>query len=167
MYVRQLKQFIRGVDTAFDERKWGYSTIMEFLRACQREGLFRLERDRRGQIRVFPGAALQTTPGVAPVAVPSEEPRETYDAEAVEPFDTAASPLDAEPFDSANVRLEPEPEPIADASEPNGNVIDMNEPPAATARGRRTRKSPAARPAARKPAGARPSSRRRKTPVPA
>ncbi len=59
MYVRQLKQFIRGVDQAFDERKWGFATVMEFLRVCQREGLFRLERDRRGQIRVFPGAALQ------------------------------------------------------------------------------------------------------------
>ena len=60
MYVRQLKQFIRGVDSAFDERKWGFATMMEFLRVCQREGLFRLERDRRGQIRVFPGTALQT-----------------------------------------------------------------------------------------------------------
>ena len=60
MYVRQLKQFIRGVDPTFDERKWGFATVMEFLRVCQREGLFRLERDRRGQIRVFPGTALQS-----------------------------------------------------------------------------------------------------------
>src|ERR671918_645662 len=60
MYVRQFKQFLRGVDSTFDERKWGFATIMEFLRVCQREGLFRLERDRRGQIRVFPGNALQS-----------------------------------------------------------------------------------------------------------
>ena len=168
MYVRQLKQFIRGVDAAFDERKWGFSTVMEFLRACQREGLFRLERDRRGQIRVFPGAAMQTASAVVPVAVAPDEPREAYDVEPVEPSDSAALPLDAEPFDSGPVRLEPESEPIAEAAEPNGNVIDMNEPPAAPARGRRTRKSPAAgRPAARKSTGARTSSRRRKTPVPA
>ena len=62
MYVRQLKQFIRGVDQTFDERKWGFATVMEFLRVCQREGIFRLERDRRGQIRVFSGSALQTAP---------------------------------------------------------------------------------------------------------
>ena len=56
MYVRQFKQYVRGVDPAFDERKLGFTTIMEFLRLVQREGLFRLERDRRGQIRVFPGS---------------------------------------------------------------------------------------------------------------
>ena len=66
MYVRQLKQFIRGVDSTFDERKWGFGTVMEFLRVCQREGLFRLERDRRGQIRVFPGAALPASSSAMP-----------------------------------------------------------------------------------------------------
>src|SRR5262249_20814165 len=34
----------------------------ELVRACQREGLVRLERDRRGGLRVFPGAALQRPP---------------------------------------------------------------------------------------------------------
>ena len=170
MYVRQLKQFIRGVDSSFDERKWGFSTIMEFLRACQREGLLRLERDRRGQIRVFPGAALQTSSAAVPAAATPEEPREIYDAEPVEPSDSGAVPLDSEPFDPGSIPLEreAEPGPMAEAAEANGNVIDMNEPPPAPARGRRTRKSPAAgRPPARKPTGARTSSRRRKSPVPA
>ena len=58
MYVRQLKQYLRGIDPNFDEHRWGFGTIMEFLRVVQREGLLRLERDRRGQIRVFPGSAL-------------------------------------------------------------------------------------------------------------
>ena len=58
MYVRQLKQYLPRVDPNFDEHKWGFGTIMEFLRVVQREGLCRLERDRRGQIRVFPGSAL-------------------------------------------------------------------------------------------------------------
>ena len=59
MYVRQVKQYLRAADEGFDERKWGFATIVEFLRACQREGVFRLERDRQGVLRVFPGANLQ------------------------------------------------------------------------------------------------------------
>ena len=69
MYVRQIKQYLRGVDPNFDEHKWGFSTIMEFLRVCQREGLLRLERDRRGQVRVFSGPALQLVSESAPVPV--------------------------------------------------------------------------------------------------
>ena len=86
MYVRQLKQFIRAVDQTFDERKWGFATVMEFLRVCQREGIFRLERDRRGQIRVFPGSALQTAPIVAASAAEQqgEVDGNVYEAEPVE-----------------------------------------------------------------------------------
>src|SRR5207247_5688761 len=32
--------------------------LMDLLKACQKEGLVRLERDRRGGLRVFQGAAL-------------------------------------------------------------------------------------------------------------
>src|SRR5215218_2462070 len=59
MYVRQVKQYLRAADEGFDERKSGFATIVEFLRACQREGVFRLERDRQGVLRVFAGANLQ------------------------------------------------------------------------------------------------------------
>ena len=38
---------------------------MDLLRACQREGVVRLERDRRGGLRVFQGAVLVR--GVMPV----------------------------------------------------------------------------------------------------
>jgi hypothetical protein len=34
------------------------------LRACQREGLFRIERDRQGVIRLFPGNIMQPFVGV-------------------------------------------------------------------------------------------------------
>jgi hypothetical protein len=62
MYVRQLKQYLRGIDEGFDERKAGFTNIVEFLRACQREGVFRLERDRKGVLRVFPGTNLPRPP---------------------------------------------------------------------------------------------------------
>src|SRR5207247_176142 len=86
MYVRNVKQLLRAyrgdgnvggngdgapgenvgnVGTAgivgFDERQYGFGGLMDLLRACQKEGLLRVERDRRGGLRVFPGQALQRT----------------------------------------------------------------------------------------------------------
>ena len=63
MYVRQAKQFMRAVDPTFDERKFGFGTLQDLLRACQRDGLFRIERDRQGVIRLFPGNVMQPTAG--------------------------------------------------------------------------------------------------------
>jgi hypothetical protein len=63
MYVRQAKQFMRAVDPAFDERKFGFGSLQDLLRACQREGLFRIERDRQGVIRLFAGTVMQPVPG--------------------------------------------------------------------------------------------------------
>ena len=68
MYVRNVKQFLRGMESSFDERRFGFSGILDLLRACQREGIFRLERDRQGVLRVFPGAVLQR-----PVSEPQPE----------------------------------------------------------------------------------------------
>jgi len=45
----------------FDERQYGFGGLMDLMRACQKEGLLRVERDRRGGLRVFPGQALQRT----------------------------------------------------------------------------------------------------------
>jgi uncharacterized LabA/DUF88 family protein len=64
MYVRQAKQFMRAVDPTFDERRFGFGNLQDLLRACQREGLFRIERDRQGVIRLFAGNIMQ--PGSAP-----------------------------------------------------------------------------------------------------
>jgi len=58
MYVRQMRQFFRNADDTFDERKLGFPGIVDFLRASQREGLLRLDRDRQGVLRVFPGPSL-------------------------------------------------------------------------------------------------------------
>jgi uncharacterized LabA/DUF88 family protein len=60
MYVRQAKQYMRNVDTTFDERKFGFNSIMDLFRAAQREGLFRIERDRQGVMRLFQGNVMQT-----------------------------------------------------------------------------------------------------------
>jgi hypothetical protein len=54
-----VKQYLRTVDQAFDERKFGFNNLNDLLRACQREGLFRMERDRQGVIRFFQGTAMK------------------------------------------------------------------------------------------------------------
>ena len=61
MYPRQFKQFLRAADPSFDERKYG--SIAELMRACQKDGLLKLERDRQGGLRVF--AAAGGTPRAA------------------------------------------------------------------------------------------------------
>jgi uncharacterized LabA/DUF88 family protein len=137
MYVRQLKQYLRTADSTFDERKWGFATIMEFLRVCQREGLFRLERDRRGQIRVFPGNALQS-PAETGSAV---EQAETADVGLQEPVEAApeiVTDVQVEGPDYAAGIETIEVEPIAT------EVIEVEESEPAPARPRRTRKGAAA-----------------------
>jgi hypothetical protein len=59
MYIRQAKQFLRNVDASFDERKYGFASLVDLMRACQRDGLFRIERDRQGVMRLFPGTVMQ------------------------------------------------------------------------------------------------------------
>jgi hypothetical protein len=59
MYVRQVKQYLRGVDPTFDERKFGFQSLNDLLRACQKDGLFRMERDRQGVIRFFQGNVMK------------------------------------------------------------------------------------------------------------
>jgi hypothetical protein len=55
MYPRQFKQFLRTAQPDFDERRYG--SIADLMRACQKDGLLRLERDRQGVLRVFAGGS--------------------------------------------------------------------------------------------------------------
>jgi uncharacterized LabA/DUF88 family protein len=59
MYERQVRQYLRSVDSSFDERRFGVSNLKDLLRACQREGMFRMERDRQGVLRFFPGNVMR------------------------------------------------------------------------------------------------------------
>jgi uncharacterized protein (TIGR00288 family) len=60
MYVRQAKQFLRSTIESFDERKYGFASVVDLLRAAAREGVVRLERNRQGAVRVFPGPNLES-----------------------------------------------------------------------------------------------------------
>jgi len=62
MYVRQAKQFLRSAIEGFDERKYGFASVVDLLRAAGKEGVLRIERDRQGAVRVFPGPNLASRP---------------------------------------------------------------------------------------------------------
>jgi uncharacterized protein (TIGR00288 family) len=99
MYLRNVKQILRAA--GFDERKYGFGGLLELLKACQREGLVRVERDRRGGLRVFQGPSMART-HAAPTAPPMtgrvSEP-ETIDAQ----VDT--EPIEVEPIEMETVTV--------------------------------------------------------------
>src|SRR5919206_4668434 len=67
MYVRQAKQYLRNAIDNFDERKYGFASVVDLLRAAAKEGVLRLERDRQGAVRVFPGPKLVSAPAAVEV----------------------------------------------------------------------------------------------------
>src|SRR6266850_300050 len=58
MYLRNVKQFIKNASPSFDERRYGFHSFLDAVRSGQRAGLFRLERNRQGILRVFPGSQI-------------------------------------------------------------------------------------------------------------
>jgi uncharacterized LabA/DUF88 family protein len=60
LYLRNIKQAIRQVAPTFDERAYGFGQILDLVRAAQKDGLLRMERDRQGVVRVFQGNAFES-----------------------------------------------------------------------------------------------------------
>jgi len=146
LYVRQAKQHLRTSIEGFDERKYGFASVVDLLRAAGKEGVIRIERDRQGAIRVFPGANLAPK-----AALPVDEP-EMLDVE--EEAFSAPAEVDIVPEPVADA-------PIVDAEAVVADVVVEEEataaPPVKPARKRKTAakavKTPrAARPRARKTA---------------
>jgi hypothetical protein len=134
MYPRQFKQFLRTAQPDFDERRYG--SIADLMRACQKDGLLRLERDRQGALRVFAsgGAPRASVPhgwglekrGNGAEAAANESPIVDVVPEAV---------------------IEPE-QPVVDAQ--ITAVVDEEEAPARAAKAKRPRARKTAAPAAEK-----------------
>jgi len=113
MYVRQAKQFLRTAIEGFDERKYGFASVVDLLRAAGKEGVLRIERDRQGAVRVFPGPNLASRP--APRFQEPLELDETIDVEVPQqavqdaPADEAVDEVIETPII--------EPEPVAELAE--------------------------------------------------
>jgi hypothetical protein len=169
MYVRQVKQFLRAVDPSFDERNFGFQSLNDLLRACQRDGLFRMERDRQGVMRFFQGNVMKPVE-TEPIGDPAES-QDMRAEEAVSDFqeqeaDTPAR--DAEVVDG-DVVQELEAPAVVDGEEAVAAEPEASEPqPAEEERPRRRRPSKAAgsrAPREKKPARSR-GSRKKATPQP-
>jgi uncharacterized LabA/DUF88 family protein len=103
MYLRNVKQILRQAEGGFDERRYGFSGLMDLLKACQREGFVRIERDRRGGLRVFQGPAMQKAamiPGareivdIEPIESQPGEPMEMAEPAATEQPEMEPIPID-------------------------------------------------------------------------
>ena len=127
MYPRQFKQFLKTVQPDFDERRYG--SIADLMRACQKDGILRLERDRQGALRVFANGATAraTVPHGWGLVVNNQPP-------VVEEVDGNVA-LPQAPIE--DIEPEPEPAPAVEAA-----------PAAPAAKAKRARKAPAAKPAA-------------------
>jgi uncharacterized LabA/DUF88 family protein len=147
MYIRQAKQFLRNVDMSFDERKYGFASLVDLMRACQRDGLFRIERDRQGVMRLFPGNVMQADAGDddnrGNVAEPVSEP-------AAAEWSPPDAPAEPEVVDGDVVQEMNAPEPVVDGEEqaaaPFNEAAPASAPPNARRRGGRRAKAPAAEP---------------------
>jgi uncharacterized LabA/DUF88 family protein len=104
MYLRNVKQILRQADGGFDERRYGFGGLMDLLKACQKEGYVRIERDRRGGLRVFQGPALQR-------AVLPAEPIDVVDVVDVETVETQPGEVVStiEPQETEQPEMEPIP----------------------------------------------------------
>jgi hypothetical protein len=110
MYLRNVKQILRqhrgeSGEPGFDERRYGFGGLLDLLKACQREGLVRIERDRRGGLRVFQGSGLsQPGQGLARGAgftAPAASEQETESESTIEPGN--AAPVETRPSATMDV----------------------------------------------------------------
>jgi hypothetical protein len=121
MYPRQFKQFLRTFQPDFDERRYG--SIADLMRACQKDGILRLERDRQGVLRVFANAtntrgSLPHGWGLVVGRTPEESQEPIEEPETVD----IPRPVDEPPLAELPVSdPEPSPEPV---QEPPDQEID-------------------------------------------
>jgi uncharacterized LabA/DUF88 family protein len=169
MYVRQFKQFMKAFDESFDERRYGFAGILDALRFGQREGLFRLDRDRRGGVRVHAGPqfpSLARSAEAPQEALPGESPQEILPPTDVAPAEMRDAGLGQEPSpampeplpaEAALTPATPEAE-EALAAPPGDATIEAPVPEEAPA-------EPATAPRTRKRAAPRAGTRAKKTPA--
>jgi len=148
MYARQFKHFMKSFDESFDERRYGFAGILDALRFGQREGLLRLERDRRGGVRVYAGPqyqALTQSPEAPPDAapLPADLPPQVTPppVEAVSAAAPEVPPVEAQPLPAP----QPVPAEAAEATAASEEAVPPSEPvPAEAAAPRRAPRKKAA-----------------------
>jgi uncharacterized LabA/DUF88 family protein len=142
MYPRQFKQFLRSAQPDFDERKYG--SIADLMRACQKDGLLRLERDRQGGLRVFASGA-SSRPSVPHGWGRGDRDHESEPAQEAPSVEAAAPVVDVTP----EAVVDPEPQAVVDA-QVTAVVDDVAETPSKARRATKAKKAAPKRKAAAK-----------------
>jgi hypothetical protein len=164
MYVRNVKQYVKNAAPGFDERRYGVANFLEALRAAQRGGLLRLERNRQGILRVFPGGQFpamerRTNLMEEPVTAP---PVDVIAEEAPTVLEEAAAVVEAEPILDAVAEPEVSVEAEGDVEpEVEAEVETSAEPEADDSEKATRRRRPASTAARKRPSAAKPASARR------
>jgi uncharacterized LabA/DUF88 family protein len=119
MYLRTFKQFLRSLQPPFDEHQYGLSNTYDLARQAHRDGLLRVERNRQGILRIFPGErfprAAQEPTSEEPISAAAEE----SEPQAV-PSETALPLQELVPVSRLEVPVSPaatEPEIVPEAAE--------------------------------------------------
>jgi uncharacterized LabA/DUF88 family protein len=98
IYLRHIRQGLRTADPNSEERRYDFRAILNLLHRAQRDGLVRLQRDRKGVWRIFPVAKPAETspaePSTEPVAEPVESAFEFAPPEADVAWDEPAPPAE-------------------------------------------------------------------------
>jgi len=126
MYLRNVKQYIKNASPTFDEQRYGFHSFLEAVRHAQRAGLLRLERNRQGILRVFPGNVLSQLqrPALPRIGEPpaAEPPMAPYDVEEQLPIqETESASALAAPSEEI---VESMPESAELAAEPSATTVD-------------------------------------------
>ena len=104
MYLRNVKQILRA--GSFDERRYGFGGLLDLLKGCQRDGLVRIERDRRGGLRVFQGPNMsRSTPIAAPDAAQLSSDVDVVEV-MIEPDGSDTEPIDVAPVSVVDTTAE-------------------------------------------------------------
>jgi uncharacterized protein (TIGR00288 family) len=147
MYLRNVKQYIKNAAPTFDERKYGFVNFLEAVRAAGRAGLFRLERNRQGILRVFAGSQFPQQSGASGHGGVAEKPP-IFDIEN-ELAEMAAAKA-AAPVMEEQLPVE-EPEPVSEEAQEEPEVAEdvavpvrRRKPPVRAAAGTSAKKRPAA-----------------------
>ena len=131
LYLRTFKQLLRSQPTPFDERQYGLSSTYDLARQAQRDGLFRIERNRQGILRIFPGDRF---PKLASETLEESSESSTPSTTETALATTAAIPAtvlsetviqnpETEMIDSAPVDV-PESKPLLDSEQPDTTPSD-------------------------------------------
>jgi len=87
MYLRNVKQYVKNAAPSFDERKFGFANFLEAVRAAGRAGLFRLERNRQGILRIFAGNQFPTQSPASAQGAVEETPMAEENPEVTPPVE--------------------------------------------------------------------------------